>query len=203
MTIRCSVCKSEPARLGAINAALAAGVPLDEISRSSGITKSSLHRHAKHIPGGEMNTAVTSGRPSAPVPAPRGPLTPPLAPKPRPRPAAPTKEELLERIELLWGESLEGLEAAKEPIRVTKPDGSSLELPGDLRSRAAFIREARSVVELSAAVSGELNAPATSGATFVLIPIAIPMPSLAPLLSQPPAQDVEWTEVPNQGGGPS
>jgi hypothetical protein len=68
----------------------------------------------------------------------------------------PTKANLLDRIEFLWTESLDGLEVSKEPITLIKPDGSTLELPGDLRSRVGFLREARSVLELQGAATGEL-----------------------------------------------
>jgi hypothetical protein len=74
-------------------------------------------------------------------------------------PPTATRTQLLRRLELLWDEALDGLEASKEPVQVQKPDGSMVELPGDLRARAAFIREARSVVGLSAEISGELAGP--------------------------------------------
>lgn len=66
-----------------------------------------------------------------------------------------TKANLLERIEYLWNESLDGLEVSKEPIRITKPDGSTVELRASC-ARVGFIREARSVLELQGAATGEL-----------------------------------------------
>jgi hypothetical protein len=91
-----------------------------------------------------------------------------------PRPTELSKAQLLERIELLWTESLEGLEASKEPITITRPNGSSLELPGDLRARAGFVREARSVLELQGEATGHLVKGQT-GPTFA-IQIVMPQP---------------------------
>jgi hypothetical protein len=53
---------------------------------------------------------------------------------------------------------MSGLEASKEAVQIEKPDGSIVEIR-DLRARASFIREARSVVGLSAEIGGELAGP--------------------------------------------
>jgi hypothetical protein len=82
--------------------------------------------------------------------------------------AAAGREQLLRRIELLWNESLDGLGASKEPIRVLKPDGSTLELPGDLRTRSGFIREARQVLEFQATVNGNLAVGPTAQIMIVI-----------------------------------
>jgi hypothetical protein len=58
---------------------------------------------------------------------------------------------------MLWTESLDGLEASKEPVTIKKPDGSEVEIPaGNLRARAGFLREARQVLELQGAATGDL-----------------------------------------------
>jgi hypothetical protein len=80
------------------------------------------------------------------------------AAKPEANPPTATRAQLLRRLELLWDEAMSGLEASKEPVQIEKPDGSIVELR-DLRARASFIREARSVVGLTAGVSGELAGP--------------------------------------------
>ena len=107
-----------------------------------GISKSALQRHSKHL--------AIANKPNAEA-LPFALMREPLKPQP-----VPAKEALLERIEYLWKESLDGLEASKKPITMTKPDGSSIELPADLRSRVGFIREARSVLELQGAATGDL-----------------------------------------------
>jgi hypothetical protein len=70
---------------------------------------------------------------------------------------------------MLWDEALDGLEAAKQPITVQRPDGASMELPGDLRARAGFIRTARDVLQLGVELSGELGQPATINADILLV----------------------------------
>jgi hypothetical protein len=68
----------------------------------------------------------------------------------------PTREQLIERIEMLWGEGLDGLESSKEPIHITRPDGSTLELQGDLRARKGFIGELREILRLQGEATGDL-----------------------------------------------
>lgn len=163
MTLRCSICRLPEQKRAAVDAALAAGdVSLIEVSASSGLSKSSLQRHSKHLTGVQ--------KPETPDPLPAV-IQDLVSEAP-----APTKESLLERIELLWNESLDGLAVSKEPVTITKPDGTTLELPGDLRARAGFIREARSVLELQGAASGELikGQPNLIGGVWVVYPSPSP-----------------------------
>jgi hypothetical protein len=140
--MRCSICKLPDRKRAAVDAALAAGdVSLVEVSASSGISKSTLQRHSKHLQAVEQPEAQA--------------LSPAVMLEPLKQPV-PTKETLLERIEFLWAESLDGLELSKEPITLRKPDGSSVELPGDLRARVGFLREARNLLELQGTASGDL-----------------------------------------------
>jgi hypothetical protein len=159
---RCSVCRLPQARREAVDAALRSEqVSLQEISISCGFSKSALHRHRQHL------SAVATAEPAQnlPVPASRTvAMTEPAASlgttaaKLEANPPTATRTQLLRRLELLWDEALDGLEASKEPVQVQKPDGSIVEIR-DLRARASFIREARSVVGLTAEVSGELAGP--------------------------------------------
>jgi hypothetical protein len=75
---------------------------------------------------------------------------------------------------------MSGLQASKEAIRVEKPDGSTVEVPGDLRSRAAFLREARSILQLEAEVTGELAAAPTF-AVQIVMPAATAEPTEYPV----------------------
>jgi hypothetical protein len=58
---------------------------------------------------------------------------------------------------MLWSETKECMAAAKEPITVRRPDGSTYELPCDVRARASVIREGRGVLDLLGQVTGELR----------------------------------------------
>ena len=161
--MRCSICKLPERKRAAVDAALAAGdVSLVAVSISSGLSKSALQRHSKH-------RAEPNNRPAVSPP-------PFVIEKPTSEVAVPTKESLLERIEFLWAESLDGLELSKEPITLTKADGSTTELPGDLRARASFIREARSVLELQGAATGELikGQPNQIGQVLIVVPARPP-----------------------------
>ena len=82
-----------------------------------------------------------------------------------------TKAELLGRLEYLWHESLDGLDATKEAIRIEKANGSVIELPGDLRARAGFIREGRQVLELVAAANGDLSAGHAEARILIVLPV--------------------------------
>jgi len=167
---KCSICRLEPAKKQAIDAALAAGVSLDELARRSGLGRSSLGRHGQHAPGAADKPAlVKPENPPERVQVPRGPLTPPLASVAVARTARPSKEQLLERIELLWGESMDGLSASKEPIQITKPDGTQLEIPGDLRARAGFLREARSILALQGEANGDLKGDDSLGTNILIV----------------------------------
>ncbi len=163
MTVRCSICKLPEGKRAAVDAALAAGdVSLAEVSVSSGLSKSALQRHSKHLQAFEQPKV--------------GPLSPAVRREPLKPQSVPTKETLLERIEYLWAESLDGLELSKEPITLRKSDGSTVELPGVLRAPAGFIREARSILELQGAASGELVRGQSNqiGQVVIVVPVRSP-----------------------------
>jgi hypothetical protein len=161
--MRCSICKLPERKRAAVDAALASGdVSLVAVSVSSGLSKSALQRHSKHLQAVEKTEADA--------------LSPAAMREPLEQQPLPTKESLLDRIEYLWNESLDGLELSKEPITLRKPDGSSVELPGDLRARVGFLREARSVLELQGAATGELikGQPSQVGQVIIVIPVRLP-----------------------------
>jgi hypothetical protein len=86
----------------------------------------------------------------------------------------PTREQLIERIEYLWSESIDGIEASKESLTIHKPDGTCVEVPPDLRARAGFIREARSVLELQGEASGHLiRGQPVSSQVIIVVPAKI------------------------------
>ena len=99
MTIRCSICQLEPEEQQAIATALQESVPLQVISGRTGLSKSSIWRHSKHLAkaGGQekapKSVAVT---PKAKTPAPPKPVAsaPPLQ---TPDPAAPIDVEARRR----------------------------------------------------------------------------------------------------------
>lgn len=122
---------------------------------SSGFSKSSLHRHRQHL-GALSLTEPAATRELTTAVLDLG-TSPSLdAPTVRRRAARLGRDQLLSRIEMLWSESMSGLEAAKQPVIIKKPDGSIVEVPGDLRARAGFIREGRELVKLQAEATGEL-----------------------------------------------
>ena len=158
---------------------------LQEISSTSGLSRSSLHRHRQHldrVPSDasnisppvptdvsvrqEISDAVLVPQSTAPAVAVAG-----HGVETEPSYQTETKAELLRRLEYLWQESLDGLQATKEPVRISKPDGSSLEIPGDLRARAAFIREGRQVLELVAAANGDLSAGHAEARILIVLPV--------------------------------
>jgi hypothetical protein len=145
MTIRCPICRLDPRKLEAINAALRSGASLEQISERSGLSKSSLHRHSKHIPD--------SGTPEPPK---NEILAPPKAAERWPAATRETRP-LLDRVEQLWNEIEECMALAKEPITLRRPDGSTIELPCDVRARASVIREGRGVLDLLGQVTGEFR----------------------------------------------
>jgi hypothetical protein len=180
---RCTVCRLDPERRSAVDAVLRDGqISFQELSRRCGFSKSALHRHRQHMDtlDGPTPARLSLAAPiPAPVPAPAlthqagAPAALAIGGDPTAGAAAakPGREQLLSRIELLWGEALSGLEAAKEPIRIEKPDGSIVEMPGDLRARSGFIREGRQVLELQAAVTGNLGVAGTS--IMIVLPTAL------------------------------
>ena len=157
--IRCTICRLTDGRRAGVDAALRDGrASLQEISSSSGLSRSSLHRHRQHIdriaasasniaqPPTESLSVRQEASPIARVPQDITAQSPAARPSRDTDPAEQqrtTKEELLHRLQFLWEESLNGLKSSKEPIHIAKPDGSSVELPGDLRARTGFIREGR------------------------------------------------------------
>jgi hypothetical protein len=156
ITTQCSVCRLEPEYLNAINIALRnESISFDELARASGIHRSILDRHVAHLKGRGAPIAIEKSDAA--------------------REIGLTKQEILCSIESLWQEAQEGLEASKAPITLKKSDGSTIELKaGDLRARAAFIREGRQVLEAAADWSGF---PRTvSNQPGAMIQIVIPSP---------------------------
>lgn len=187
MTIRCTVCRLGAGKRQAIDAALCSGhVSLAELETSSRISKSALQRHSKHInaPIVEAQTVQDAAIAQAALPiAPQVLQSAPiaqLAPFAARESAETTKGRLLERIELLWNESIEGLEASKEPLVITKPNGSTIEVPGDLRARAGFVREARKVLELQGEATGDLVSGQPNQIGNVIIVLPAPRPGSTP-----------------------
>jgi hypothetical protein len=192
MSTRCAVCKLEEGRRQAVEDALRADIPLAELSASTGISRSGLSRHTTRHMGMSRITPL----PKVPAIKPTEPaiesktLVPATTPsgEHQANTAVPcaSKASLLSRIEYLWNESLEGLDAAKEPIVIARPDGTEMEMPGDLRARAAFIREARQVLELQGAATGGMGNGSVSNTLIVLMPTA---PAIEPPI------DAEWEPV--------
>ena len=165
MTLRCTICKLDPTKLGVIDSALRSGTSLRVVADENGLTKSALGRHAQHVVG--YNAAATPPKPARSLKtrasAPPKPTLPSPVVKAPVEPAEPALEtpidvesrrrQALERCELLFREALAGLEDSKQPIVVNKGNGT-LEIPGDLRARAAFVRAARDVLSLDAELSG-------------------------------------------------
>ena len=182
---RCTVCRLEADRLNAIDAALRGGqMSLGEISSKTGITRSSLHRHRAHLPVAPDLVAIHQDR-LTPI------FSPPVIAEPsaaqptgkfETHPQTATKAELLDRLEYLWQESLAGLEASKEPIRVLKPTGEVVEIRGDLRSRAGFIREGRSVLEMQGTVNGNLTVGSAGSAILIVLPVTSETSLSAPVI---------------------
>lgn len=173
MIIRCSVCRLPADKRQAIDAALTSGqASLAEIGRVSKISVSALQRHhANHLnrPVGAAEALHTAIAPVQQLGAAGLPM-PPQTPASNPES---TKDELLSKIRFLWGEALEGLDASKQSLTVTKPDGSTLEIPGDLRARTGFIREARKIAELEGTINGDLEpAPNNINGVIIVLPQA-------------------------------
>jgi hypothetical protein len=165
-----------------VEAALEGGTPLGQIATATGLSKSSLSRHGRHSAKRAADIAAAKESISSQPPAkeatgiagrpqviPPASSFDPQALAARRTDVSPSRAQLLERVEMLWDESLDGLEAAKQPITVQRPDGASMELPGDLRARAGFIRTARDVLHMSAELSGELAQPATINGNIFLV----------------------------------
>jgi hypothetical protein len=105
----------------------------------------------------------------------------------------------LQRIELLWSESIEGLEASKAEIKVHGRDGSEMTIPGDLRARAAFLREGRGILELAGAATGAWGGPGGGPPAEINLALIVGIPrgsagENAPEVRQLGPSDVTFTE---------
>jgi hypothetical protein len=146
------------------------GLSLGEVAARCGITKSSLWRHSQH--GVKAEAAATqptaTRKAKTPLPAPPKPARPAKTAVPAPQetaltapapktPAPPVTEPPLDvegkrqraegRLERLWDEALDGLEAAKQPITIDKGNGEVITVPPDLRARAGFIKCGQSIID--------------------------------------------------------
>jgi hypothetical protein len=125
----CKVCRLDPEHRTAIDEALRNSVPLDQISLGCGIGRSSLHRHRRRHLSGDRTQPTLNNSNAVSIPEPQQ-LSPSSSRNPRelpnvePQAERPTKQQLLERIETLWSEGLEGLAVSKEKIDLTRADGS-------------------------------------------------------------------------------
>jgi hypothetical protein len=190
MTIRCTICRLEPEKQQAISTALQESVPLQVISNRTGLSKSSIWRHSKHMAkvGGQEKAPKAMPKVQTPVPAPQEPPLPAPAPKtPAPEPLDPElKRQRAEgRLERLYNEAIEGLEASKEPVVLTKADGSVIEVR-DLRARAAFIRAGQGIVDSQAKLHGLYDQPAGPLFGDVVFHSVIMMPKLTDLEPREP-----------------
>lgn len=174
---RCSVCRLEDSKRTAVDAALRGNIPLKEISMGCGISASALCRHGKHLTAPQAAAATNA----AVLPPVRN--TAPLVPSEPSIPAS--KNQLLERIEMLWNESVDGLRVAKENITIKRPNGDSMEVPGDLGARVGFIREGRQILELQGMATGDLVKGEVSRLNVVIVLPAAPGP----------AQPADWDGV--------
>jgi hypothetical protein len=178
----CRVCNLGQEDRAAIDEALQNGVPLEQISRGCGISDSSLHRHFhRHVKADA--TKVSTGKADMKSPEPvRSSVSMPAVLEPIHEASLekPTKQQLLERIEMLWGEGFDGLEATKEAIYLTRADGSKVELhAGDLRARKGFIGELREILRLQGEATGDLVRGQSVEANFA-IQIVVPNVQVQP-----------------------
>jgi hypothetical protein len=88
-----------------------------------------------------------------------------LVPAPKtPAPEAPADTEAarrraLARSEELWSELSDCLRLAKQPTLIPRPDGTTLEVPLDLKTRSAVIRTGATIVDLDARLAGVYEIP--------------------------------------------
>lgn len=178
--IRCSICALSAEQHEALAEALRAGVSLQAISDKTNLTKSSSWRHSRRLDraDGQAKQNAMAPNPST-VPA-AAPATMP-APKEQPTAVVPTttkeldqpvsnivpakprsREDTLAKLDYLWGDALDGLEASKKPLIVTKADGTEIEVPGDLRCRAAFLNVATKIVQTGGRIHGGCPETSTS-----------------------------------------
>jgi len=170
--LRCTICKLPAEKLAAINSSLLGGASQQTVATEHGLSKAGTGRHARHLPGYNAAAAQPKGSDTpimaertAPgtetaVPAPPKAALPAKTPPPAPQetaltvpaPEAPpldvkAKLERAEgRLEHLWGEALDGLEASKVPVVLTKADGSIVEVHNH-SARASFIRVAKDIIQ--------------------------------------------------------
>ena len=178
MSRPCTVCRLPLDQQRVVDAALKSEASLEQISDATGISRSTLHRHRHHsahanLGGttfGEDGSYCNDRSLAAPsYSVPKALEQTEVAGLSIQSPIA-TREQLLEKIEHLFHEAIEGLEATKQPIRLKKPDGSVIELPGDLRVRPGFIREARECLSMLGAATGTLVAGPASGSVIIVMP---------------------------------
>lgn len=188
----CKVCILDRKHREVIDEALRNAVPLDEIARGCGIGRSSLHRHFHRHMSPDRSAAhpsdVAPVRATERMPAAVAASEPPVA---ETRKARPTKQQLINRIEMLWGEGLDGLAVSKQPISVIRADGSQFQIPGDLKARKGFLGELRELVRLQGEATGEL----VRGSVEANFAIQIVMPTMTSVPSEsgphdPPIIDI-------------
>jgi hypothetical protein len=198
--IRCSICRLSDEKRSAINASLQAGVSLDELAAQTGIHRSSLGRHGRNclrspVPVEQSTPISTPPKAAVEVRLPKTVAS--MPPKPvapahavqTPDPAAPLdmearRRQALERAEQLWSELEECLRLAREPVVIVKPDGSTLEVPVDLRTRSSVIRAGKDVIDLDARLNGLYDNPAAAPFGSVVFQSVIMMPKITDL--EPP-----------------
>ena len=173
---KCTICGLPTEKLVVIDRALREQVPLQAIADQIGISKSSLWRHGQHI---ERPAAPQAAKPAAEaVPPVKSQVQ--MTRKQREGVTVPDadteleRQRALERSDFLWREFKEGLAVAKERVVLTKPDGSKIEVPGDLRARAAFLRVGRDTLHLDSELKGLLDQQARSVTVNVLHVIMSP-----------------------------
>lgn len=177
----CKVCILDRKHREVIDEALRNAVPLDEIARGCGIGRSSLDRHFHRHMSPDRSAAhpsdVAPVRATERMPAAVAASEPPVA---ETRKARPTKQQLINRIEMLWGEGLDGLAVSKQPISVIRADGSQFQIPGDLKARKGFLGELRELVRLQGEATGEL----VRGSVEANFAIQIVMPTMTSVPSE-------------------
>lgn len=173
MTVRCSICRLEASKLAAINALLRSGAPLQAIADLTAFSKSALHRHNAHS---RDSLALLD-----PLAAENGALAALREGQSGKNSVGRDFRSYPEDLQAIWEECWEGLADAKSEIVLRKPDGSELTLPGDLRARQGFIREAHRVREALALTLGEVQ-PTGSNVNVAIKVIALPKAEESPVI---------------------
>jgi hypothetical protein len=195
---KCSVCALPAQTREAIDGFLRNGASLGEVAARRGVTKSSLWRHSQHVVNAGGHEKAPKPIPAPPktarpvktaVPAPVEPALPAPAPKtPAVEPpvdAEASRKRALDRTEQLWGEVSECLRLAREPVTIVKPDGDTLEVPVDLRTRSSVIRPGKDVIDLDARPNGLYDPQAGPRFGEVVFANVICMPKTAELERAP------------------